>query len=310
VDSPVVLVVGAASRDVVEDDPRGWRLGGAVMFSSLALARLGFSVRALVGADREAATAHELDLVRAAGVQLVVADLASGPVFDNVRHILHATSDPVRLTHLPRLWTTGFDALLLAPVAGEVGDEWAGMAGEPGGPPIALGWQGPLRRLVAGAVIEKAPPARTRLVAAATLISSSRDDFEPGIDPVAVAELLSPAASLVVTAAERGGQVLTRGADDAILASPYPAITSDTVIDPTGAGDVFLAAMLAARLMPSLGEPTTVAAAAASLTVERPGLLGVPDVAAVRERMTRGPSRASLRPSAVSTRTSGRPSQA
>lgn len=42
--SPVVLVVGAASRDVVDDDPRGWRLGGAVTFTSLALARLGLEV--------------------------------------------------------------------------------------------------------------------------------------------------------------------------------------------------------------------------------------------------------------------------
>jgi hypothetical protein len=309
-ESPVVLVVGAASRDIVDDDPRGWRLGGAVTFASLALARLGFTVRALVGADREAATAHELELVRAAGVQLAVADLASGPVFDNVRHILHATSDPVRLTHLPRLWMTGFDAVLLVPVAGEVGDEWAAMGGDAGGPPIALGWQGLLRTLAAGAVIEKAPPVRTALVAAATLISSSRDDFEPGTDPVAVAELLSPAASLVVTAAERGGQVLTRGENGAVLTSRYPAITSDTVIDPTGAGDVFLATMLAASLVPSLGVATTVAAAAASLTVEGPGLFGVPDLAAVRERMTRAPSRANLRPRAVSTRTSGRPSQA
>lgn len=310
IESPLVLVVGAASRDLVDDDPRGWRLGGAVTFASLALARLGFRVRALVGADRQAATAHELQLLRAADVELVVADLASGPVFDNVRHILHTTSDLVRPTHLPRSWTSGFDALLIVPVAGEVGDEWAAMGGEPSGAPIALGWQGLLRRLVAGAVIEKLPPTRTPLVAAASLIGSSRDDFEPGTDPGAVASLLSPGATLAITEAEQGGRLLSLGPAGEVLTTSYPAITSDAVIDPTGAGDVFLAAMLAARLVPSLGVPTTVAAAAASLAIEGPGLLGVPDLAAVRERMTRAPSRASRRPSAVSTRTSGRPSQA
>src|SRR6185295_20414519 len=39
--NPMVLVVGAASRDITPDDPRGWRLGGAATYGSLLLARLG-----------------------------------------------------------------------------------------------------------------------------------------------------------------------------------------------------------------------------------------------------------------------------
>ncbi len=101
-ESPVILVVGAASRDVVDDDPRGWRLGGAVTYASLALARLGLEVRALVGADSEAAAAEELDVLRSAGVTLAFADLESGPVFDNVRHLLLSTSDRIPLTAIPR----------------------------------------------------------------------------------------------------------------------------------------------------------------------------------------------------------------
>ena len=49
-DLPDIVVVGAASRDRVEDDPRGWRLGGAVSYAALAIARLGLRVGALVGA--------------------------------------------------------------------------------------------------------------------------------------------------------------------------------------------------------------------------------------------------------------------
>ena len=69
---PTVLVVGAASRDVTAEDPRGWRLGGAVTYGALTLGRLGFRVRALVGVDREAASARELDLLRAAGVVITL----------------------------------------------------------------------------------------------------------------------------------------------------------------------------------------------------------------------------------------------
>ena len=49
--APEVVVVGAASRDLVDDDARGWRLGGGVSYSALALARLGLPVRALIGVD-------------------------------------------------------------------------------------------------------------------------------------------------------------------------------------------------------------------------------------------------------------------
>ena len=101
-------------------------------------------------------------------------------------------------------------------------------------------------------------------------------------------------------------------------AERYPAIPSGPIVDPTGAGDVFLAAWLAATINPAIADPDdalTFAAAAASLTIEGPGLLGVPDLAAVRARaerarMTRAPRRASRRPSAVSSRGRGRPSQA
>jgi sugar/nucleoside kinase (ribokinase family) len=73
----------------------------------------------------------------------------------------------------------------------------------------------------------------------------------------------------------------------------YPAIPPPAIVDPTGAGDVFLAALLAARAEPRLvggrldrHYDLKLGAAVASLVLERPGLLGVPDRAAVRSRMT------------------------
>ena len=292
-ESPVVQVVGAASRDVVDDDPRGWRLGGAVTYASLALARLGLDVRALVGADVEAAAARELDLLRSAGVTLTVTELESGPVFDNVRHVLLSTSDRLPLTALPRRWTSGFDALLIAPVADEVGPEWAGMTVGAPDALVGLGWQGLLRVLERNQVIVPRAPVASPLLAAAHLVVVSEADVAADVAPAAMHALLRPAATLVWTEGAGGGQVLTTGKAGAAGLRRYPAIPSDRIVDATGAGDVFLAGMLAARLQPSLGDPLTVAAAAASLTVEGPGLDGVPDLAAVRRRMTRPPSLAS-----------------
>src|SRR4051794_23908796 len=78
-----VLHVGSASRDLTSDDPRGWRLGGGVTYAALTTARLGLRTAALIGVDDEGATADELDLLRSAGVELVLERLGGGPPFDN-----------------------------------------------------------------------------------------------------------------------------------------------------------------------------------------------------------------------------------
>lgn len=312
-ESPRVLVVGAASRDLVDDDPRGWRLGGAVAFGSLALARFGFEVCAVVAADDEAAGASELDLLREAGVRIAIARLDSGPVFDNPRHLLYSTADQVPLTALPRRWTSGFDGVLFALVAAEVGEEWAAVASGRPAPIVALGWQGLLRYLAAGEIIRPAPPVASALARAARLVVLSREDVAPGTRPDDLVSFLDPEATLVMTEGAEGGRILGPETRGGRTPGRYPAIPSGTVVDPTGAGDVFLAAWLAATISPSICAPSDAlafAAAAGSLVVEGPGLDGVPDLAAVRARMTRAPSLPSRRPRAVSSRTSGRPSQA
>ena len=76
-----------------------------------------------------------------------------------------------------------------------------------------------------------------------------------------------------------------------------PAIASQRVVDATGAGDVFLAALLAGRLCRS-GRAVrpdgglALAAAAASLAVEGVGVAGVPTLAQVARRMGIGPGQA------------------
>lgn len=312
-DPPFVLVAGAASRDITDADPRGWRLGGAVTYASLALARLGLRVGTIVGVDAEAATARELEAIEAAGAILVRIPLASGPVFE-IREttagrslICRATSGPISGFSIPRAWLREGTPAFLGPVAGELGPEWASV----GGGELALGWQGLLRGFHPGEAVRLVAPAPNALLEVATLVGLSREDVAGDRSMAKLASFLRPDATLVRTDGENGGDILQRaGTEGPDPTWHYTAAPSDAIVDTTGAGDVFLAAMFAARLDPSLGPDVLVAAAAASLVVEAPGVEGAPTRAAVRERMRRAESLASRWASDRSSLASGRPSQA
>lgn len=296
--APQVLVVGAAARDIATDDPRGWRLGGGVAYSALTTARLGLQTAALVGVDRDAATALELDLLRHAGVVVHLVPLERGPVFDNVEtpegriQVGHESADPIPVEALPDEWRTA-PAWILATVADELPPAWAEVPDESA--LVAAGWQGMLREVVAGQRVRRRPPGTSPIVARADLVGVSRDDLGPDAPVSDLFRFLHPGATLVLTQGDHGGLVMTAGRDGASAMYHYPAIRSPAIVDPTGAGDVFLAALLAARAEPRLvgGRldqrfDVLLAAAVASLVLEGRGLLGVPERSAVRRRMTAG----------------------
>jgi sugar/nucleoside kinase (ribokinase family) len=289
---PSVLVVGAASRDVTPDDPRGWRLGGAVTYCSLALARFGLHVRALVGVDAAAAEADELAILGDAGVAVERAKLEHGPVFENLegpggrRQRCISAADAIDPAVLPADWRSN-DAVLLGPVGGELGPAWATVSA----PFVALGWQGLLRRLVPGTEVDRLPPAQNPLLTLADLVGVSIDDVDPGVRLGELVDLVRPGAGLVVTRGDRGGTMLISRRPARSILRAYPAIPSNGVVDATGAGDVFLAALMAtaiegARLgVEDLGARLSFAAAAGSIAVEGRGIAGVPTLEAVRRRV-------------------------
>jgi sugar/nucleoside kinase (ribokinase family) len=288
---PAVLVVGAASRDVTVEDPRGWRLGGAVMYAALTIARFGLRVRAVVGVDQQAARARELDLLRDAGADVELASLAQGPVLENIevpngrRQRCVSVSDTIPASALPDAWRRS-DAVILGPVAGELDAGWATVAA----PLVALGWQGLLRGLIAGADVERLAPRRDPLLAVADLVGVSVDDLDPAVRLSDLVDLVRPGATLIVTRGGRGGTALLSRRPARSILRAYPAIPSNGVVDPTGAGDVFLAALVATAIdglrlgAEELADRLTFAAAAGSIAVERPGLDGVPMLEAVRRR--------------------------
>ena len=295
---PTVVVVGAASRDLVDDDPRGWRLGGGVSYSALTTARLGLPTGAIIGVDREAATATEIEMLREAGVDVRLVPLEHGPVFVNIERpegrlqLCESPSDPVPVAAVAPEWRRA-PGWILAPVAAELSPAWADVPASEA--VVALGWQGLLRELVAGEPTHHVAPHADPIVRRADVVGLSRDDVERDVELADLYRLLRRGASLAVTHGDQGGLIVhgAHGTADADLElRHYPAVRSHDPVDPTGAGDVFLAALAAARIEPRLvggrigqGFDLLLAAAAASLVLEGPGLLGVPTRDAVRERM-------------------------
>ena len=306
---PDVIHVGSASRDTTSDDPRGWRLGGGVTYGALVTARLGLATAAIIGVDEPAARSHELDTLRSAGVHVLPVALDESPVFRNVetpegrRQTALAVGRPLVGVEVPAHWRKP-RAWSFVPVAGEIGDAWLGVVDDDA--LVVLGWQGLLRRLSPGAVVERRPPADGAIVRRADLVGVSRQDVEPGTSLPELVAHLHPGARLIVTEGASGGVVAEVGGSGRWVARRYQPTRAEREVDPTGAGDAFLAAMIAATLRPSVlgalrrrvGADLRFAAAAGSLTVEGAGLDGVPDLARVRERALRDRVRRLLEPRA------------
>lgn len=290
---PALLVVGAAARDLDAADPRGWRLGGTVMYASITAAKLGVPVRVLVGTDDQAAGAHELELLRELGAEVELVRLEHGPIFDN-RHTPagriqygHQASDLIPVTAVPDRWRAT-PAVLLGPVAGEVGEDWAEFDA---GSFVALAWQGLLREIVPGEPVKRLPLQRNALVERADLLAVGSDDVEPGGEPLE--GLVRDGSELVLTSGSSGALSLRRNRGR-LRGHRVPALPPRRTVDETGAGDVFLAALCAGRLL--AGAQTwhahewrllALATAAASASVEGAGLGAIPDRAAVCEALLR-----------------------
>lgn len=330
--TPDVVVIGAAARDVSADVPLGWRLGGGVAYGALLLARLGLRVSAVVGLDPVARAAGEPSVLLAAGIDVRLVPLARGPVFENREdaagrvQLCVSPSDPLPVDALPADCRDA-GAYLLAPVADELGDDWA--AALPTSAPVALAWQGMLRELAPGERTRAREPRVSALLRRADVVAVSREDLVAGAGPgVGLDDLVAPGQGLALTAGRSGGVWLYRTRTGRLSARRWRAVGARVEVDPVGAGDVFLAMLLAgmvplrardARSRAGGGEIPFIglfdtggagrwlhgAALAASLAVEGRGLAGVPDLVAIRVRLAeehasparpRGPAAATSRP--------------
>lgn len=186
-----------------------------------------------------------------------------------------AVARTLRPRDVPAPWRATARAVLLGPVLGEVEPALAGAFPYAR---VAVAAQGYLRqRLGDGTVVGRRwRPSRRWLARLAAVVLSAEDvAHAPGL-----LATLTAAPVLIVTRGAAGAELTSGGAPVAIRAC------SARAVDPTGAGDVFAAALLIA-----LCEGRTpvgaarFAASAASWAVEAPGVAGIPTRRQVEERM-------------------------
>lgn len=278
-------------------------------YSALTTARLGLRTAAVVGVDVEARTAEELERIREAGADLMLVPLAEGPIYHNVEtthgrvQTCVQVGEPLPVPPLPDSWLAT-RSWSIAPVAGEVTDDWA--ASIPDGAFVGVAWQGFLRNLAAGERVTKRAPQPSPLLARADVVGVSHHDLDPATPLADLYPLLRAGGRLLVTQGSEGGLLVTLDEERQPVAEVrYRATRSDRELDPTGAGDTFLAALLSTAVRRAIAGRShgaldlPFAAAAGSLVVEGPGLAGVPDRAAVLVRMTRDRVRRLVVPSSA-----------
>jgi 1D-myo-inositol 3-kinase len=229
---PRLLVAGHVSRDV---RPGGDVLGGSVTYGGLAARKLGWDAAVLTSAGLDFEPERELPglscfLRRSSATTRFVNEYDA----DGTRHqVVTARADDVDLEPLPGSWRDP-DALLLGPLAGELGGPFA-TALEAG--TVGAIAQGYVREIDEGGYVsarEWARPERD-LLGVHVLFLSEHDLPEA---EARARTLLAHVPMIALTRGWRGVTLLTRQGTHEVPSLPRPEK------DPTGAGDVFAAAFL------------------------------------------------------------------
>jgi sugar/nucleoside kinase (ribokinase family) len=271
---PRFLSIGHVTRD---RRPDGDVLGGSAAYAALTARHLGWEVGVLTAAGPDFEPEREL-----AGIEVFLTRSGSTTRFvntydeDGTRHqTVIARADDIELTPLPEDWRQP-DALLLSPVAGELGGVRAAAleAGSVGA--VAQGW---LREIGPGGAVSPREwtHAGPDLLGVHVVVLSEQDlpDAEAG-----ARELLTHVPMVALTRGWSGLTLLTRQGDHQVPSLPRAEV------DPTGAGDVFAAAFLVRYH--EAGDPLAAAAfaaCAASCAVEGVGASSLGDREEVMRRL-------------------------
>jgi sugar/nucleoside kinase (ribokinase family) len=252
-------------------------LGGTVAYAALAARKLGWQAAVATSAGPELDPERDLP-----GVSVFWSRGRSTTRFRNAyepggtrQQLMTARADDVDLGVVPEEWREP-DALLLAPVAGEVGPRVAlGFGAEVVGA-AAQGW---LRGVDAeGRVYPRVWEDPAALLAGVHVLFLSRHDLPRAEDEVPA--LLGLVPIVILTRGWEGLTLHTRQGQHPVPSLPRPEV------DPTGAGDVFAAGFL--LRYHETGDPleaAAFAACAASCVVEGVGASSLGDRAEVERRL-------------------------
>jgi sugar/nucleoside kinase (ribokinase family) len=253
-DRPAVVIAGSVTRDLIH---RGGgtvaRIGGTVWYAGLTLARLGFPTRIVT---RLGAGESGIRIALAeAGLEARIEPSTTSTVFHNSYgdggpddrvQAVETVAEPISAQALSA--ALGNAALCyLGPL--HPGDLSAAVASRLDGFPIALDVQGYTRRIDHGRVLAEVAPALTPLLASAKIIKASAAEaclIAETADPAEAARRLAGGredVEILVTCGGDGVHMVAGGEPHHLGAVPLGDV------DPTGAGDIFLAAYLAGRLI-------------------------------------------------------------
>jgi sugar/nucleoside kinase (ribokinase family) len=266
------LMLGHVTRDVLPD--RTTTPGGTSLYAALTAHRLGCNV-GVVSAPAELPADWPSD------IRMVFHPSPTPPTFENIytpqgrQQILHTDSQPITISAIPQAWRSA-TVVHLGPILGETPEELVFAF-----PDALLGvtpqgwmrrWETPLPSPVIYQPWQPAPNLLERIDALVLSIEDVRGD-----------------ETLVASYARHCKLVaLTRGASGATLfiqGEPYHmlAFVADER-DPTGAGDVFAAALF--TRLGETGDPLEAAryaAYVAAISVEGPGSSHIPTRAEVEQ---------------------------
>ena len=272
---PRLLVVGHLTEDLTPDGPR---LGGAAAFAGLLAHRFGVPAAILTAVD---AAFPYLDALDGIPVQRIHSThrtrFRNRQRSDGSREqtiLSRAAVIPESEIHQSVTGLPPGSAVLYVPVANELGGTGA-LPRPPGRGALAgAAPQGLIRRWDAAGQVSTRWSARAfARLAGLDFVSLSEAEFPEGI------ELPVP---LVAVTRGRHGAVLRRSGLPVVEIPASPAAEAD----PTGAGDVFAAALFIGLWSAMHAESAArLAAAAAAISVESPGTGGIPTLEEANARL-------------------------
>ena len=284
---PAFLTIGHITRDLLPGNAS--TPGGTVTFAALTAQHLGL-VAALVTCADETLGAQLPTLLPECG--LAVRYASATTTFENSYHegfrvqYLRASAPSLELADIPVSWLAA-PIILLGPLAQELSPTFVRDLPRQSGSILAATPQGWLRRWDADGRVWPTPWEQAEeVLPLLDVLILSHDDLLPfaaGKRDAADALLLEWSLRvplLVATDGRAGATLFQRG-----VPTRFPAYPAHEV-DPTGAGDVFAAAFLI-HFSQHNNPPaaTNFANCVASLSVERPGISGIPVLAEIQARL-------------------------
>lgn len=261
------LLIGHITADLLPD---GGRIaGGTVSYAARTAHAFGLRVGVLTSA------AHDEPLLATLSPYAEVVSLSAETTttYENIytpsgrKQYVRGVAAPITVNNLPDAWRNA-PLVHFAPIAGEAQDA-ALLSAFPSTTTRLLTLQGWLRQWDADGLVHFKPWFDAALLRHLDVVVFSEEDVTAAPDMIAeIAEIIP---ELFVTQAERGGLHYHVG-----VVGHYSTPQVE-VVEPTGAGDVFAASLLAAypRLR-DWGDAAKIAAALAAVSVTRPGLEGAP----------------------------------